>query len=271
MIRTHQETNYYQALNSESGVNTMQVINVAAKSKLAVLSSTALMAAASVFALNPAHADVEIAGNVGVVSGYVFRGITNTPENDGAAVQGGLDFTSTDSGLYAGWWASNLSYGTPDLSTTVENNFYAGYSGESGGLTYDIGALYYWYMDDSDASVIEPYLGLSFGGLDFGMKYMAQDATWSNQGDMFFTLGSSFELGQGFGLGIVGSYATYENSGKFIPATGESSAFRSLDITLSKGIAELPAEFFATYIIGGKDRDGTNQEDKIVFGFSYSF
>ncbi|MDO9475554.1 MAG: TorF family putative porin [Pseudohongiella sp.] len=249
----------------------MQVINVAAKSKLAVLGGTALMAAASIFAVKPAHAEVEIAGNVGVVSGYVFRGITNTPENDGAAVQAGFDLTSTESGWYSGWWASNLSYGTPDLSTTVENNFYAGYSGESGGLSYDFGALYYWYMDDSGASVMEPYLGLSFGGLDFGMKYMAEDATWSNQGDMFFTFGTSFDLGEGFGLGVTASYATYEDKGKFIPATAESGAFRSLDITLSKGIAELPAEFFTTYIIGGKDRNGTDQEDKLVVGFSYSF
>lgn len=249
----------------------MQVFNMAAKSKLAVLGSTVLMAAASAFAVKPAHAEVEVAGSVTAVSGYVFRGITNTPENDGAAIQAGLDLTSTDSGFYAGWWASNLSYGTPNLSTTVENNFFGGFSGESGGLSYDIGALYYYYLDDSDASVLEPYVGLSFGGIDLGIHYMAEDATWSNQGDMFFTLGTSFELGKGFGLGVVASYATYEDSGDFIPATAKSSAFRSLDITLSKGIAELPAEFFATYIVGGKDRDGINQEDKLVFGFSYSF
>jgi uncharacterized protein (TIGR02001 family) len=249
----------------------MQVFNVAAKSKLAVLGSTVLIAAASTFAVKPAQAEVEIAGSVTAVSGYVFRGITNTPENDGAAIQAGLDLSSTESGFYAGWWASNLSYGTPDLSTTVENNFFGGYSGESGGLSYDIGALYYWYMDDSNASVLEPYLGLSYGGIDFGMKYMAEDATWSNQGDMFFTLGTSFDLGSGFGLGVVASYATYEDSGDFIPATAESGAFRSLDITLSKGIAELPAEFFTTYIVGGKDRNGVDQEDKMVFGFSYSF
>lgn len=249
----------------------MQAFKLAAKSRLAVFSSTALMAAASIFAIKPAVAEVEISGNVGVVSGYVFRGITSTPENDGAAVQAGLDLTSSESGFYAGWWASNLSYGTPDLSTTVENNFYGGYSGEAGSLSYDVGALYYWYMDDSDASVLEPYLKLSFAGLDFGMNYMAEDASWSNQGDMFFTLGTSFDLGQGFGLGITGSYATYEDSGDYIPATVKSSAFRSLDITLSKAIAELPAEFFATYIIGGEDRNGIDQEDKLVFGFTYSF
>lgn len=247
----------------------MQDFNVAAKSKLVVLGTTALIVAANTFAVKPVQAQ-EISGNIGVVSNYVFRGITRAAENDGAAVQGGLD-VEIDGGFYAGWWASNLSYGTPGLDTTVENNLYFGTSGESGDFSYDVGALYYWYMDDSDASGIEPYLSIGFAGVDFGMHYMAQDVTWSNQGDMFFTLGTGFELGQGFGLGVVASYATYENSGKFIPTTEKSSAFRSLDLTLSKAIAELPAEMFATYIIGGKDREGVNQKDKIVLGFSYSF
>jgi uncharacterized protein (TIGR02001 family) len=248
----------------------MQDFNIAIKSKLAVVGATALIAAASTFAMKPAHAQVEISGNIGVVSGYVFRGITSASENDGAAVQGGLDLVSSG-GAYGGWWASNLGYGTPGLGTTVENNLYGGYAGESGGLSYDFGALYYWYMDDSDASGIEPYLALSYGGIDFGMHYMAQDVTWSNAGDMFFTLGTGFDLGEGFGLGVTASYATYENSGKYIATTGKSAAFRSLDVSLTKAIAELPAEMFATYIIGGKDRDGNNQKDKIVLGFSYSF
>ena len=100
---------------------------------------------------------------------------------------------------------------------------------------------------------------------------MAHDATWSNHGDMFFTVGTGFDLGEGFGLGVVARFATYENKGNYITATPESAALRCLDLTLTKGIAELPAEFFTTYFIGGKDRDGTDQEDKLVAGFSYSF
>jgi uncharacterized protein (TIGR02001 family) len=252
-----------------SGEKIMQDFNIAAKNKLAVLGSMTLITAASLFVVTPTHAQ-EISGNIGVVSNYVFRGITNAAENDGTAVQGGLDL-ETDSGFYAGWWASSLSYGTDTLNTTVENDLYFGIAGESGDFSYDFGALYYWYMDDSDASGIEPYLSIGFAGVDFGMHYMAQDVSWSNQGDMFFTLGTGFELAQGFNLGIVASYATYENSGKYIEETGKSSAFRSLDLTLSKAIAELPAEMFATYIIGGKDRDGFNQKDKVVIGFTYSF
>ena len=248
----------------------MQAFKIASNKKLAALGTSAFLLAGSMTLSTSAAAQTESSGNLGVASGYVFRGITNASENDGAAVQGGLDLT-TDSGFYAGWWASNLGYGTPNLGTTVENDLYAGFSGETDGFSYDIGALYYWYMDDSDASGIEPYLGLSFGGIDFGMHYMAEDVTWSNQGDMFFTLGTGFDLGNGFGLGVTASYATYEDSGKFIGASAESSAFRSLDLTLTKGIAELPAEMFATYILGGKDRNGISQEDKIIIGFGYSF
>ncbi|HEY4713402.1 MAG TPA: TorF family putative porin, partial [Aquirhabdus sp.] len=33
-----------------------------------------------------------LTGNIGVYSKYVLRGITNAPEQDGAAVQGGVDY-----------------------------------------------------------------------------------------------------------------------------------------------------------------------------------
>src|SRR5450830_659674 len=48
-------------------------------------------------------------GNVGLVSQYVFRGLTQT--NGGPAVQGGADYSHT-SGFYAGTWLSNISWYT---------------------------------------------------------------------------------------------------------------------------------------------------------------
>ena len=45
--------------------------------------------------------------NIGVVSDYAFRGVSQT--NEGPAFQGGVDF-SHDSGFYAGVWASNVDF-----------------------------------------------------------------------------------------------------------------------------------------------------------------
>lgn len=245
----------------------MRDVHTTLRHKAVVLGGAALLAGAVAM---PASADYEISGNIGVVSDYVFRGITAATESDGAAVQGGFD-VADDSGFYAGYWASNLGYGSDNLTTTVENDLYAGFSGEAGSIGYDVGVLYYYYMDDSDASGAEPYFGVDLGLISLGAAYMAQDVSWSNQGDIFWSVGTGTDLGNDFALDATLGFYTYEDSGKYIPSSGESSGFRSLDITLSKALADTPASMFATYVLGGEDRDGMDQEDKIVIGFSYSF
>ena len=80
------------------------------KSTLKVLSLALLGAASSfTFAEEPA-AEHTVSGNISVLSSYNLRGITNTPENKGATLQGGLDYNHA-SGFYAGWWGSTLDYG----------------------------------------------------------------------------------------------------------------------------------------------------------------
>src|ERR1035437_4409760 len=48
-------------------------------------------------------------GNVGLVSQYIFRGLTQT--NAHPAIQGGADYSHA-SGFYAGTWLSNISWFT---------------------------------------------------------------------------------------------------------------------------------------------------------------
>lgn len=248
----------------------MQDYTILAKGKLAVLGGTALVLAVSTFAAKPAHADYEISGNIDIVSDYVFRGITEATESDGPAVQGGLDL-EYDTGLYVGWWASSLGYGSDNLARTVENDLYFGFAGESGDFSYDFGLNYYWYMDDSDASGFEPYASVGVAGFELGAAFMAQDISWSNQGDIFWSLGYGFDLANDFSLDLTAGYYTYSDSGDYIDSTANSSAFNSLELTLTRDLADTPASMFATYIVAGEDRDGNSQTDKIVLGFSYAF
>lgn len=83
-------------------------------------------------------ASAQVSGNVGVVSNYLFRGVTQT--DDGAAVQGGFDFEH-ESGFYTGTWLSNVDFGGKE---DVEVDLYAGYRGEFGssGASWDVGAIY---------------------------------------------------------------------------------------------------------------------------------
>src|SRR3954468_10934767 len=87
--------------------------------------------------------------NVGLVSDYRFRGISQTFKEP--AIQGGFDY-SHSSGFYAGTWASNVygnanSAGGPVYAgASMEWDFYGGYKFEPmKDLTLDVGLLQYYY------------------------------------------------------------------------------------------------------------------------------
>jgi len=90
--------------------------------------------------------DWTFTGNVGLYSQYVFRGISQT--NEKPAIQGGFD-VGHKSGFYVGTWASNISWlsdGNPDVSASMEWDFYGGYKlSLPQDFVVDLGVLYYWY------------------------------------------------------------------------------------------------------------------------------
>ena len=90
-----------------------------------------------------------ITGNVGLYSQYIFRGLAQT--NKEPALQGGFDYAHA-SGLYAGTWASNISWlrdgGAYRAGGSLEWDFYGGYKPTFGDFVFDIGTLYYWYPGD---------------------------------------------------------------------------------------------------------------------------
>lgn len=87
---------------------------------------------------------------LGATSDYVFRGISQNQENP--AFQAALD---VGYGIfYAGIWGSSIDFGADKLGqndsqlgpdTTAEVDLYAGIKPVWGPLTFDFGAIYYWY------------------------------------------------------------------------------------------------------------------------------
>ncbi|MEJ2553899.1 MAG: TorF family putative porin [Gammaproteobacteria bacterium] len=229
-------------------------------------------AVAGMMVAAPMLASAGVTGNIGVFSDYVLRGI-NGPggtEGDGPVVQGGFDY-SGDSGIYAGYWGSNLGYSNGSTARGFENDFYAGWGGSSGGFNYSIGFIQYYYLhvSNSDGLEINPTVG--YGPVTFGLKYLVEDVAWGNGGDIYWTLGYSTALPADFSLSATLGYYTYEGSGKYIASSKESSAFRHLDLALSHPIGKTGADMSVTYTLPGKDRNGTDQKDAIVLGVSYGF
>jgi uncharacterized protein (TIGR02001 family) len=203
-----------------------------------------VVALASAFAA-PAMADVT--ANVGFVTDYVYRGLTQTAHKP--ALQGGVDYSHA-SGFYAGLWGSNVSWIKDQgaLSTgdkTLELDTYLGFKGAAAEVSYDLGAIRYNYLGDGKAAT-------GFTSADTLELYGAATYKW-------FTAKYSYSLLDGFltfpntkgtsYFDISGSY-TLEDSGVVLGAhygkqdIKNASAYSYGDYKLSA------SKDFSGYVVG---------------------
>jgi len=111
----------------------------------------------------------DLTANVSVTNNYIWRGLTQS--ENGAAVQGGLDYT-TDSGFYVGTWASNVTY-VPADPFSYEHDIYLGIRGGDK-LTWDVGYLYYNYDEAANYDFSEAYVTLGWNGLTLKYSTLVQ-------------------------------------------------------------------------------------------------
>jgi len=155
-----------------------------------------------------------LTGNVGFFSQYIFRG--NTQTNKDPALQGGFDY-SHSSGLYAGTWASNISWLTDSpgatgySSSSLEWDFYGGFKGSFGktDFGYDVGLLYYYYPGTSNtvavpfpagigkANTLELYGALTWKWLSAKYSHSVNNKTFGvtdSEGTYYLDLTANFPV-----------------------------------------------------------------------------
>lgn len=171
---------FYKFINGDD----MKTIKIALTSMFLVLSSYA--------------SAVEISGNVGLSSDYIWRGMTQTSGD--IAVSGGFDL-STDMGFYLGTWASNASAGTASMELDV----YLGFSGEMAeNMTYNVGYISVIYPGNDALDFEEAYVGFDI----YGLSILYSDG--QNNGPSYSEIGYSTEAGPGsFSI----SHGSYEDTG----------------------------------------------------------
>jgi len=102
---------------------------------------------------------VTVSGSVGLTSDYRFRGVSQSDEQ--LAVQGGVTI-SHESGIYGGFWGSNLAGWGTFGGANMELDLIAGFKVPVGGGTLDVGATWYMYPGGfNNTDFIEPYAKLS--------------------------------------------------------------------------------------------------------------
>ena len=179
------------------------------KFALATLTAALALIAMPTVVLAQAAAAASTSFNVGVVTDYRYRGISQSRLRP--ALQGGADY-SNPNGLYLGTWLSTIQW-TKDAggSGDVEWDLYGGYKGElAKGVAYDVGGLYYFYPGNKlgkvagfvNADTFEVYGALTVGV--FTAKYShALTHTFGfpdSKGSGYLDLSANVDLGSGFTL-----------------------------------------------------------------------
>jgi uncharacterized protein (TIGR02001 family) len=189
------------------------------KTVLAALVATlGLTAAPAAFA--------QLSFNVGAVSDYRYRGISQTRLKP--AIQGGVDYADK-SGFYVGAWATNIKW-IKDFGgdADIEIDLYGGFKGElTKDVGYDVGVLTYQYPSNKlspSANTTELYGALTFGPVTAKYSHAVTNtfANPDSKNSWYLDLTGTFEVAKSTNLiahvgrqkitgpfGGVGSYTDY--------------------------------------------------------------
>lgn len=170
-----------------------------------------------------------LTANIGLYSNYIFRGISQTGGEP--AIQGGFDYAHS-SGFYLGTWASNVGW-LEDFqgytSGNIEIDLYGGYRGSIGdtGVTFDVGAIQYFYPGDvpagtPDADTTELYAALGWKWFTAKYYYAISDEVFgfgpptAGRGDAdgsgYLDISASVPIGE-TGLTIGAHWGTFSFEG----------------------------------------------------------
>ncbi len=135
-----------------------------------------------------------LSASVTLATEYLYRGVSQT--NGDPAIQGSFDYAHS-SGFYIGAWASSLEFNSNVTNeASLELNYYAGYTFDYYGLSYDVGYLYYMYTGQNvDASSPE---------MDFSEIYASATKTFDMKYSPTASLGVAWspDFGGGYDDGV---------------------------------------------------------------------
>lgn len=215
----------------------------------------------------PTIAQADVAYNIGAVSSYQFRGLTNSAAKP--AIQGGIDWTSK-SGLYAGTWASNQSWledGGYYKGTSLELDFYGGYRNTIGPVAYDVGVTNYYYpgsktdLGANTSAFASPFTTEAYGSLTYDVlqakvSYSVTNlyGTANSNGSYYLELNANIPVPQLTGVTanlhygyqyLAGSTEGVSNSSLYSYNDWKAGVTKSLDNGLS----------FGGYVTGSSAKD----------------
>lgn len=221
----------------------------------------------------------EWSANFSATNNYIWRGLTQSI-NEGA-IQGGIDYAS-ESGFYAGTWASNVSYDSDDVYS-YEHDMYFGFAGETDTFSWDIGYLYYNYDSNAGFDFGEIYGSIGIENFSATLSLLANAEPDEGPGEDFgFAQASYLSLDYAIPLesgAEIGLHAGFHEGDFMYAFNGATDDYWDFNISIAKdGFSAM----ITTTTLGDDDNgDGIedyasmgtrdNDEVKFVVGYSMDF
>ncbi len=228
-----------------------------------------LTCATALAAALPAASYADLAYNVGAVSDYRYRGISQTRVKP--AVQGGVDFSQ--GALYLGAWASTIKW-VKDIGgdASIELDLYGGVKGAiSKELSYDVGVLTYQYPSNRlspSANTTEIYGALTYGPATAKYSHSVTNlfAFADSKNSGYFDLSATFDLGD--------SWSLTPHLGRQTVKRTSAASYTDASLTVAKdfsgvvvSLAAVDARTGAYFGPGNKDLG----KRSLVLGAKYNF
>lgn len=214
-----------------------------------------------------------VSGNVGYVSDYLFRGISQT--NEGMAIQGGMT-VSAENGAYLSTWGSNITFG----DGSMELDILAGWTGKvNDDWSVDVGVMQYRYPNGDTAETgfnfVEWYAKGIYKDLVLGVAYSSDYFGVGVDGYYYLSADYTYALPQDVSLLLHVGYNKFEDNAQYTTflAAGPVSGSGYSDFSIGLGTTLLDTSVQLKY--AGTDVDGSAEcdlcDNRVVFSVSKSF
>ena len=191
----------------------------------------------------PSLAHADLAFNLGAVTDYRFRGISQTRLKP--ALQGGLDYSAGS--FYVGAWASNVDFGE---GTDAEIDTFVGWGGDLGdNASLDVQLVRYNYVGEPDD--VDYAYNEVIGNVTFNDQYTitvgyTNDYLNSSTDSWYGALGGSWEAGAGINVTANVGYTTIKGpaDGYLDYSVGVNRDFGPVNVSLNYVDTDNSAEDF---------------------------
>ncbi len=230
-----------------------------------------------------AAAESTLSYNVGVVSDYRYRGLSQSRFDP--ALQGGVDYADK-SGFYVGVWGSTIKWikdaGAP--SGSVELDLYAGYKGSMGDVSYDVGFLRYEYARNKlkdtlvygNANTNEIYGAVTYGAVTAKYSHAISNlfGNLDSKNSYYLDLSATFDMGDGYSLVPHVGYQKLKGAGNAAGTYTDYSLTLAKDLgkglTLTGAVVGTDADKNFYYTPGKAGVEGLGKTG-VVVGLKYAF